>query len=166
MTEDSSLKIKEAIYEDASLLASIIRESFVDVARKFQLSMSNAPTHPSNCKSDWITSALEKGIRYFIIYKNNNALGCVALEKANELACYMERLGVIPQFRRQGHGSRLVNIALQEAKKLRVERVEIGIIAEDDRLKTWYEKRGFILKEVKKFDHLPFKVAFMYVNID
>jgi hypothetical protein len=43
--------------------------------------------------------------------------------------------------------------------------VEIGIIAKDTKLRNWYERFGFVLKSTKKFDHLPFVVAFMSAQI-
>jgi hypothetical protein len=44
--------------------------------------------------------------------------------------------------------------------------VEIGIISEDIELKDWYGKFGFVQKSTRKFDHLPFIVAFMFVELN
>ncbi|MFX0070233.1 MAG: GNAT family N-acetyltransferase [Candidatus Hermodarchaeota archaeon] len=93
---------------------------------------------------------------------DKNPCGCVALEKANEHTCYLERLAVLPKYRRQGFGKRLVNHIFKQAKKIGAQRVEIGIIALNTELRNWYNKQGFIEKNTVDYDHLPFSVTFMY----
>ena len=53
--------IRNATRADIALLATIIRDSFRDVADRFDLTSQNCPTHPSNCTTEWIEKALEKG---------------------------------------------------------------------------------------------------------
>ncbi|MBU0515415.1 MAG: GNAT family N-acetyltransferase, partial [Proteobacteria bacterium] len=66
---------------------------------------------------------------------------------------------------RQGLGAALVERALDKARGWGASRVEIGIIAAQDELREWYEKFGFELKGSREFDHLPFIVAFMGLNL-
>ena len=87
--------------------------------------------------------------------------GCIALERANSDVCYLERLAVLPPFRRHGFGRALVNHAIDEARKLGVKRVELGVISEQADLREWYEKQGFSVTTTARFEHLPFEVAFM-----
>jgi len=157
-----SIEIRVAIEKDTSLLTFLIRNSFRDVADRFELTPENSPSHPSNCADEWINSALAKGVQYFILEQNLRPLGCVALEQANNSVCYLERLAVLPEYRNMGFGSLLVRHALREARGLEAERVEIGIIDAQTELKDWYEKRGFHFRNTAKFDHLPFEVAFMF----
>jgi hypothetical protein len=56
----------------------------------------------------------------------------------------------------------LVHHIFEKARETGARRVEIAMISRDRKLKTWYKKLGFIQKSTKKFDHLPFSVAFMY----
>jgi len=157
--------IRNAKPNDAALLADIIRRSCKDVAVQFNLTTGNAPTHPSNCTSQWIETALEKGISYYILENNQEPRGCTALEKAGDDVCYLERLSVLPEFRKQGFGRLLVNHALKHAEEKSAKRVEIGIIAEHIILRDWYLKLGFYEKNTKIFKHLPFNVTFMFKEI-
>ncbi len=166
MIDADEFIFREAFIDDADELAFIIQTSFRTVASRFNLTEQNAPTHPSNCTTDWIRAALSKGIKFYILTSANSSIGCVALEKVNNNICYIERLSVLPSYRFKGYGSRIVEEFLLKVRELDIKRVEIGIIAEDATLTTWYEKRGFILKDTKKFDHLPFTVAFLYRNIE
>lgn len=160
-----TISIREATKDDVELLAQLIRDSFKDVADRFSLSSDNAPTHPSHCTAKWIESALDKGIEYFILESEGKPHGCVALEHASADVCYLERLAVIPEFRQRGFGEALVRHVLEQAKSMGAKRVEIGIIAEQFDLRGWYEKLGFVVKGTKHFDHLPFQVAFMYIEL-
>lgn len=160
------MSIREAIPADAALLAEIIGNSFRDVAIRFGLSSSNCPTHPSNCTSDWIESDLAKGKHYFLLEQDGQGYGCVALERAEPDVCYLDRLTVLPAFRRRRFGEFLVRHVLDEARRLGARRVEIGIIAEHHELRAWYERLGFVERETKRFAHLPFTVLFMYRPVD
>jgi N-acetylglutamate synthase-like GNAT family acetyltransferase len=93
--------------------------------------------------------------------KQNVPCGCVALERAQPDVFYLERLSVLPQFRRNGLGEVLVNHAVNESKKLGAHRVDIGIISDHTELRDWYKRLGFSIKSETRFEHLPFKVTFM-----
>jgi N-acetylglutamate synthase-like GNAT family acetyltransferase len=160
-----SSKIRICTKEDTQVLAETIRRSFQDVAERFGLTRDNAPSHPSNCTVDWIRKDMERGVTYFAIENKNHVVGCVALELANAGVCYLERLAVLPDQRRRGFGKALVNHVLSEAKRLRVNYVSIGIIAEHTELKNWYKGLGFVEGESKEFPHLPFRVTFMSYDI-
>ncbi len=160
-TKPLTMVIRQATWDDVPLLAEVIRAAFLDVADRLALTADTCPTHPSNCAATWIEKALDKGVRYYIGEEGGKAWGCVALERANPEVCYLERLAVLPEFRRKGFGKSLVDHALAEARALGARRVQIGIIAEQGELRVWYERLGFLPTKSARFDHLPFRVLFM-----
>jgi N-acetylglutamate synthase-like GNAT family acetyltransferase len=153
--------IRDATEEDADLVASLIRESFATVAARFALTRENAPKHPSNCEPEWIRAAFAKGVRYFILETSRGPAGCVALEQASEDVCYLERLAVLPAFRGKGLGEALVEHAIDKARELGVRRVELGMVAAQEELRRWYEKLGFVVTNVVRFEGMQFEVGFM-----
>jgi N-acetylglutamate synthase-like GNAT family acetyltransferase len=157
--------IRKATTADVPRLVEIIQTAFQDVALRFGLTVENCPKHPSNCQEAWITSALEKGVRYFILDSEGVSCGCVALEQADPETCYLERLAVLPPQRRRGYGRALVLHALAEAKELGVYRVDIGIIAAHTELRDCYRKIGFVDQRTAGFSHLPFQVLFMSLGL-
>ena len=161
-----SPKIQVCTQKDIGVLAEIIRRSFQNVALRFDLTRENAPRHPSNCTEDWIQKDMERGVTYFVLENENIVVGCVALEQANPEVCYMERLAVLPSKRRCGFGKALVTHVLSEARNLGAKRVNIGIIADQTELKNWYKGIGFVEGESKKIPHLPFRVTFMFRELD
>lgn len=153
--------IKEATLNDCEVIVKLIRDSFRDVARRFSLTKDNCPKHPSNCDSSWIESDISRGVQFFILYADENPIGCVAIEKANAGVCYLERLSVLPEMRGKHFGIRLVHHALESAASKGVDKVSIGIINEQTELKEWYIRLGFVETQTKNFPHLSFTVCLM-----
>jgi N-acetylglutamate synthase-like GNAT family acetyltransferase len=154
--------IRNAHKADKSILVELIRESFRDVAEKFALTVENCPKFGGFNAKERVEGDFEKGLKYYILEENGRACGCVALEKTGSDVCYLERLAVLPEHRNKGFGQALVNHLFEQAGQMGIRRVEIGLISKHRKLKKWYKKFGFVQKSTKKFDHLPFVVAFMY----
>ena len=161
-----AITIRDATPEDAETVARVIRESFRDVAARFSLTADNCPRHPSNCTTDWIRSDQACGVCYFILAQEGESVGCVGLEAAGPDLCHLERLAVLPEWRRQGCGRALVAHALSRAKANGARRVSVGIIADHAELKQWYATLGFGEGDTKSFTHLPFSVSFMVLNVE
>jgi N-acetylglutamate synthase-like GNAT family acetyltransferase len=157
--------IRQANEADIDTLVNLLRSSFSDVAERFELTIENCPKNLAFCTKERVKSDLERGLRYYILEKDGQHHGCVAIEKASPDVCYLERIAVLPQYRRKGYGKKLVNHIFDQAKKNGAKKLEIGIISEDTKLKNWYMKFGFVQKGTKKFDHLPFVVAFLSTKI-
>lgn len=157
--------IRQANKDDIDVLISILLNSYRNVAKRFKLTKENCPKFLGFCAKERVKSDFEKGIKYYILEQDHQPSGCVALEKASQDVCYLERLAVLPKHRRKGYGEMLVNHLFEQARKTGAQRVEIGMISKDRKLKNWYKKLGFVQKGTKIFDHLPFVVAFMSANI-
>ncbi|MCJ7773432.1 MAG: GNAT family N-acetyltransferase [Desulfobacterales bacterium] len=155
------MHIRQASIDDIPVLIDLIRRSFRDVAKRFGLTRENCPTHPSFYTVDRMKLDFGKNIQYFLIEHNGTVVGCTALEKATPDTCYLERLGVLPKKRRNGFGNALVQHVFSEARSLGAKWISIGIIDDDEELKSWYANIGFLKKETKEFKHLPFLVTFM-----
>ncbi len=162
---DQSITIRNARTEDVEMLARIIRESFRDVAVRFSLTRKNCPKHPSNCTASWIESDKTRGVQYFILSIDDVPIGCAGLESPSSDLCYLERLSVLPEMRRQGFGKALIRHTLECAKAKGARQVSIGIIAKHTELKHWYMGIGFVEVQTKSFQHLPFQVSFLKFKI-
>ncbi len=163
---DNTMIIREANEMDVDALVTLLRDSFRDVAERFGLTVENCPMNLAFCTEQRIRSDLERGLRYYILEQDSQLCGCVALEKAGPDVCYLERLAVLPEHRKKGYGRVLVDQIFDQARRIGAEMVEIGIIAEDTELRDWYGKFGFVYKSTKRFDHLPFVVAFMSAELN
>lgn len=153
--------IKTAGPNDTALLCNLIRDSFRDVSERFNLTQENCPKHPYNYTEEWVQKDFDRGVTYFILSDNNDPAGCVALEKANDDLCYLERLAVLPEMRRKGFGRSLVDHVFSRVRAMGAKEISIGIIAAQTELNQWYQRIGFVEGETKGFPHLPFRVTFM-----
>ena len=153
--------IREGTEADIDVLVDMIQNAFQDVAERFGLTLQNSPTHPSNCRAEWLLRDMNRGVIFYVLENEGQPTGCVALEKINDEICYLERLAVLPGQRRQGFGEALVKQVLSNARLLDVHRVEIGIIRDHQELRNWYEKLGFEEVESKQFTRLVFRGTFM-----
>jgi len=142
-------------------LSQLIRTAHKDVADRFSLTTENCPKHPSNCTANWIENDIERGVVYYLSESEKKLTGCVALEYAAPGLGYLERLSVLPQYRKKGFGRKLTEHAFVRARQQGINTISIGIIANFLELRTWYEKIGFVEGETKTFPHLPFQVLLM-----
>jgi len=157
--------ISKAGVDDIDTLATVIGKAYRDVAERFDLTPQNCPKHPSNCTDQWVQSDMDRGVVYYMLEINGVKCGSAALEKAGTDICYLERLSVLPAYRRQGLGTMMVRHIFKEAKRLGVSSVGIGIIARQHELKQWYLQLGFVENETKSYDHLPFEVMFLSYSL-
>lgn len=157
--------IRQANKTDIDVLINILSNSHHDVAKRLKLTKENCPKFLGFCAEQRVKNDFEKGIKYYILEQNHQSLGCIALEKASQDVCYLERLAVLPEHRKKGYGKMLVNHLFEQAGKVGAKKVEIGMISKDRKLKDWYKKLGFVQTATKKFDHLTFEVAFLSANI-
>ena len=158
-------QIRKAGLGDVPLLTGLIRDSYRDVAQRFNLTPENCPKHPSNCEPAWIRKDFARGVSYFILEHSGKPFGCAALEKPTADLGYLERLAVLPDHRRRGFGKMLVDYVFDRAKDSGLSQISIGIIAEQTDLLLWYRKIGFLEGDTKEFEHLPFLVTFMTYHL-
>ena len=153
--------IRPANHHDAEMIAFIVRQGHKDVAEKFGLTMENNPKHPSFYTKVWVLSDMDRGEEYFLYQDKGVNCGCVAFEQPSSDLSYLNRLSVLPEYRRKGIGEQLVRHVIEYSRTKKVQMVSIGIIAEHTLLKEWYLKLGFVENETKSFEHLPFDVTYM-----
>ena len=155
------MEIRAAQAADVTTIVSVLRRAFATTAEQFGLTRDNCPTNPAFATPDRVTEDMARGMQYYLLAEDGHARGCVALEQAGAAVAYLGRLGIVPECRSQGLGSALVEHVLSEAERRGVQRVELGLFAEDTPLKQWYGRFGFRETSTKKFEHVPLLVAFM-----
>ena len=107
----------------------------------------------------------QKGCLMYAIYSNTEIVGFVQLLKKENGAYELEKLAVLPDYRHNGYGKQLIDFCKDKVKKLGGDKITIGIIEENKRLKNWYILNGFIHTGTKLFHYLPFTVGFMEMLI-
>ena len=151
--------------ESLDTSVEVIRNSFNTVAEELNLKPENAPTHPSFITLDQLKELRQNGLVFYGYFLDDRQVGFVAMEKADDTLYYMEKLAVLPEYRHNGYGGELVRFVLDTAAAKGVKKLSIGIIYEQTVLKDWYKELGFEETGIKKFEHLPFTVGFMEIDL-
>lgn len=145
--------------------AKVIRQSFQTVAEDFGFTVENNPSNGAFITPDKLREDHLREIKMFGLYKDQQQIGFVAIEKKDNQLYYLEKLSVVPQYRHMGYGKHLMNHVKDYVKKAGGAQISIGIINENTKLKKWYERYGFTQTTLKQFDHLTFTVCFMSLTV-
>lgn len=157
--------------------AEVIRRSFATVASRFSLTRENCPGNGAFITAERLKGIIEAGARLFCAFVKSDApaegaascgaplcgplAGCVLAKKKNEEIWRLEKIAVLPDYRRQGCGSALLAHAEAYIKEQGGSKISISIIARHDELRRWYEKAGFGVTGCKTFASVPFTVCCM-----
>lgn len=152
---------------DLSAIVQVLNESHGTVANDFGFTKENNPTNNAFIDEPTLRNQLKKGIDLYSVSSDNKLMGCIAIEKSIKETdtFYIEKVSVIPKFRNQGVGVKIMNFAMSKIKELGGKRVSIALIDSHVKLKKWYLLQGFTETGTKDFEHLPFRVCFMNKQI-
>lgn len=150
---ESDKDLKECVY--------IISESFKTVAKRFNLTKENCPNNGAFITFQQLKNRRKKNQEYFFISIESVKVGFIALEVSDNKNLYIEKLAVLPEYRNQNFANLLLGFALDYLHKNNLKDLFLSLIDEDTQLKKWYIRKGYKVRWIKKFKHLPFKVCFM-----
>lgn len=157
--------IREARVDELDICADVIRRGFGTVAEDFGLTVENVPTFGAFMTTERLETDKENGKILFALTENDEIVGFMQIEKADEDKYYLQKIAVIPERRHCGYGKELLKFANDKVKALGGKKIEIAIIEENERLKKWYIQNGFAHTGTKKYDHLPFTAGFLELYI-
>lgn len=162
MTEYYIRKIR---LEEIDSCAKVIRQSFLTVAEEFGLTIENCPTNGAFIKKERLLSDFNAGINMYGLYLDEDLIGFMELWQKEEGAFELGKLSVLPRHRHKGGGAMLIDFAQKEVSETGGNKIKVGIIENNLRLKKWYLKNGFIHTGTFKFPHLPFTSGFMELQL-
>lgn len=143
----------------------IIRSAFGKVADRFGITEEITPRFPAFITLERLEEMRAGGAVFFGMFVNGSQAGVVALEKEPTGEYYMKRLAVLPEHWHGGLGRALVDYVIDYAGKLGIDKLYLGMVNEQAALKTWYRKMGFREMSIKHFEHLPFSICIMEMDI-
>ena len=144
---------------------NIIHKSFQTVAVDMGLTKENCPSYTAFMPLKKLQEQLKCGNSMFLYEYRNEFVGYFSLE-VNGNSAELNNLSVLPEYRHLGIGKELVSFAVDYSKNtLGVNKLKIGVVDENAVLKEWYGKLSFVHTGTKHFEHLPFTVGFMELDI-
>ncbi len=148
-----------------NICLEIIRNSFITVAEEFALTENNCPSHTAFITINKLEKQFNEGRPMFLFYQEDVPVGYFSLIKCNDEVWELNNLAVLPEYRRLRYGKAMVDYAVETVENYGGNKISIGIIEENTTLKNWYLKLGFNHISTRKFEHLPFTVGFMELNL-
>lgn len=145
--------------------AAVIRESFATVAAEFGITEQKCPNYTSFIKTEKLEKEFATGYLMYGYYVNGQIAGFVSLSNAGGMAYELHHLAVLPEYRHKGVGRNILEFCVQKVKEHGGNKIALGMIEENTRLKEWYKSYGFIHTETKTFAHLPFTAGYMELEV-
>jgi ribosomal protein S18 acetylase RimI-like enzyme len=154
---------KVSLKSDFAVLAKLLNDSFATVADDFGLTEENCPTNNAFITADRLKSQLSVDSEFYYHKDGDGITGFIAIEKSSRDAgtFHIEKVAVHPDSRHKNIGRELMRLAEERIGALGGNRITIGLIDSNARLKGWYRKQGYVEFETKSYEHLPFDVCIM-----
>ena len=159
--------IREMEMEEIPECVNVIRTAFKTVADELGFTRENAPRFTAFATDDTRLQYqfLVEHKPMYVYLHEGKIVGYYSLAMLDNGSVELNNLSVLPEFRHLGIGEKLVNDAIEKAKSFDKEKMELGIVEENKKLRMWYESLGFIHTGTKKFDFFPFTCGYMEMKL-
>lgn len=155
--------IREVEEKDIAECVKVVKESFLTVADEFGFTEENAPRFTAFATTQerlwWHLHGEHRPM--YAYYEDDIIVGYYSLLLQENGGCELNNLCVLPSYRHEKIGEQLLLHAFDIARQLGCGKVNIGIVEENQVLRTWYEDFGFAYIGTKKFDFFPFTCGYM-----
>ena len=148
--------------------AEVIRKAFRTVADEFGFTEENAPRFTAFATDEGRLAyhfLVEKRPMYVFEHRGK-IMGYYSLGLSEDGSAELNNLAVLPEFRHNGIGAKLLEDCFTKARMFGKSRLKIGIVEENKVLRSWYEKYGFVHVGTQKFDFFPFTCGYMEKRLE
>lgn len=134
-SEEKSIHLRQATTDDIPILLAVLHAAFEEYRGRLD--------PPSGVHSETVETLRQKlkGGAAVLARISDEVAGCVFYQQ-EPTHVYLERLSVLPKYRRQGVGQALVHSVEQSAQMLKLP-VQIGVRLSLTGVRAFYERRGY-----------------------
>lgn len=160
-------QIRQMKAEEIPECVNVIRSAFKTVADELGFTRENAPRFTAFAMDDTrlrYQLLIEKR-PMFVYLHEGKIVGYYSIATLENGNAEINNLSVLPEFRHLGIGRKLVADVFKRVESMGIDKIEIGIVEENVRLRKWYEMLGFVHTGCKKFDFFPFTCGYMEKTI-
>lgn len=150
--------------EEIPECADVVRRSFATAAEEFGLTPLNCATNGAFIEDKRLFDDFDNGNIMFAVKVNGVTVAFTELRRTDKYSFELEKLGTLPEHRHNGYGRVLLEKAKRTAAESGAERLTVGIIEKNKKLKKWYIANGFTHIGTHKFENLPFLVGFLQIT--
>ena len=159
--------IRQIEKNDIQDCINVIRESFMTVAKQFDITPDNAPAFTAYATDEakilyWMDNQHRP---MYGNYEDGKLVGYYNLYLPGNNECELGSLCVLPDKRHSGIGDALLNDSISRAKELGCTVMKLSIVEENTVLRKWYEQHGFVHTGTVKYDFFPFTCGYLEKEI-
>ena len=151
--------------DEIKVCVQVIRKSFGTVAQEFSLTKENCPGNASFMRVEKLYKQYDEGRPMFAYLDNSIIVGYFSLSKNDGGSFELNNLAVLVEYRHKGYGREMIIFAMDKVREMGRNKMTIGLIEENTKLRNWYSGLGFIHAGTRKYKHLPFTVGFMKIGL-
>jgi RimJ/RimL family protein N-acetyltransferase len=125
----------------------------VDVVARERKYLASLEAPPLASTREFVLENITKGNPLFVVIADGGVVGwCDIVRQTRPIHAHTGVLGMglLPLFRGQGHGRKLVEASLHAAKLAGFSRVELTVHADNPRAIALYERVGFVREGIKR----------------
>ncbi len=152
---------------DIPICVKLIKDSFSTVAKEFGITEDNAPSYVAfTTTEEKLLKQFNDGRLMFVCEgESGQIIGYYSLARISDTECELNNLCVAPDFRHNGIGKMLFELAEKTAKDNNFKLITFSIVEENTMLKEWYKKLGAEHIGTRKFNFFPFTCGYMRKDI-
>ncbi|MBP3597349.1 MAG: GNAT family N-acetyltransferase [Clostridia bacterium] len=144
---NADVQLKEITnFNELKKCLDIILKTYKDRDEKLNLSKENNMRH-SAMTFEQLKEMYDCGIKMYGYFKEERVIAFISLEYQTEVL-KIKDIVVLPEYQANGIGTKLLNFAKEQARENNKLKIILGMIYANEKLKIWYEKNGFKIKEI------------------
>jgi ribosomal protein S18 acetylase RimI-like enzyme len=158
--------IKPIVKSDLITCLEVIHFGYETVAVEFKLTEENCPDRGrASLPLERLVSEFENGSLMFGYFLRKVMIGFLSLKIIENGVCKLNDIIILPEYRNKGYGKELLDFSETKAIELGANKVTLGMIDDNQPLKNWYIKNGFVNIGLRKIDQAPFTVGYMECSL-
>ena len=159
--------IRDVKRDELSACADLIRKSFRTVADEFGFTKENAPRFTAFATTEErLAWHMDNEHRLMYVDEEDGRIrGYYSLLLRDGNECELGNLSVLPEYRHNGTGGRLLQHAVKTAREHDCKVMNLSIVEENTVLRQWYERYGAIHTGTEKFEFFPFTCGYMKIEL-
>ncbi len=131
-------------------------ESFhrtLDVVARERTYLSFLEAPPLESTRAFVLGNLTKGAPHFVAVDDGEVVGwcdITPIDRPIYAHGGVLGMGLLPDYRGQGHGRALIEATLADAWRIGLERVELSVYSHNTRARALYDRAGFVVEGVRR----------------
>jgi predicted GNAT family acetyltransferase len=140
---------------DLPIVAEIIREAYVQPAKRFAVTRDTCPVHPAHYTLQSLRRDIAAGRRCYVLEDTEeDVVGCVCMRTVGQ-EVEISRLAVEPTLQGRGYGSALLDAAMKLAEAEQATAANLFLFAQSPELLKWFRQRGFVRTDTFEVNDVP-----------